>query len=322
MTVIQAWLESDAPPEMTVIVEGASLPHAVRLAAQHLGIGLGRTLSSAELTPGEWLWDWSGTKIRLRIIPARYDFSAQLAAAPLRVLRVPKILMYTETRVVLQNLSRTSIDELDCGAAEHGGRQAYVEILLRQAAARRRERALGLDGGAHAVSRVAGPGVAHGCVKSCHQCGKPVPYPLNVLFTQAGDRVLCSADCWDRAHAQAQAAGILGPPASASVSIGTAAWLSARLLDLEQSARIVIREGHLGPLKQAIERLDAARAEPSAPRERAPSLAEGFDAVLGGEASPVMRETFEQACSALSAAPDEEDDDDDKRPRAVRLQPK
>lgn len=52
-----------------VEARGATVPHAVRVAAHLLGLGPGRTVLS-ERTDTGWIWDWSGHRIVVDLVPA------------------------------------------------------------------------------------------------------------------------------------------------------------------------------------------------------------------------------------------------------------
>lgn len=152
---IAAWLDSEKPPETIVFVEGSSLAHAVRRAVSSLGVGVGQTRSKAETAPGEWRWDWSGTILQVRVIPHTEPFGeffkplppmhlspsetdARIAGArAARLAKPPAILDLRFGQRVTVQLSNDACAELARGGAERGGRDAYVEALLLEAAARR-----------------------------------------------------------------------------------------------------------------------------------------------------------------------------------------
>lgn len=58
---------SVADSSRSVQAEGATLPHAVRVAARKLGLGPGRTVHRRQTTPGSWEWDWSGTRLHVDV---------------------------------------------------------------------------------------------------------------------------------------------------------------------------------------------------------------------------------------------------------------
>jgi len=138
---IQAWVDRPTPPDAVVIVDGYSLAHAVRKAVRGLGLGVGQTRSSKEIAPGEWQWDWSGTKVHVCEIastePMFVPLTKRIEKAKLGILKAPAIIDVRFDRRVTLSLSREAIVELDRGRAESGGRDAYVERLLLDAASRR-----------------------------------------------------------------------------------------------------------------------------------------------------------------------------------------
>lgn len=148
-TRVAAWLDGENPTEAVVFVDGNSLAHAVRQAVRSLGVGVGQTRSKTETAPGEWRWDWSGTILQVRIIPHTEPFSELLKPAPpmhlplsetardARVARPPATIDLRFGQRVTVQLSNEACAELARGGVEHGGRHAYVEALLREAAARR-----------------------------------------------------------------------------------------------------------------------------------------------------------------------------------------
>ena len=138
-----------------VFVEGSSLAHAVRRAVHYLGVGVGQTRSKTETAPGEWRWDWSGTILQVRVVPRTEPFGEFLKPLPplcipptaidkrimgglsARLAKpLPIIDLRFDRRVAVQ-LSHDACAELARGAAEGGGRDAYVQALLLEAAARR-----------------------------------------------------------------------------------------------------------------------------------------------------------------------------------------
>jgi hypothetical protein len=152
---IAAWLDDEKPPESVVFAEGHSLAHAVRRAVHGLGVGVGQTRSKTETAPGEWRWDWSGTILQVRVIPHAEPFrelvkplppmhlpssetDARIAGARAACLAKPPAIidMRVGQRVTVQ-LSNGACAELARGGSERGGRDAYVEALLLEAAARR-----------------------------------------------------------------------------------------------------------------------------------------------------------------------------------------
>jgi hypothetical protein len=137
---IQAWVDGPSPPpDVTVIADGHTLAHAVRQAVHALRVGVGRTVAKEEVAPGDWLWNWSGTVLRVREIAKTEPMFTMLTPmlGSKRRKTWPVILDLRGDRRVTVTLSGLAHAELRRGAAERGSPDAYVEALLLQAARQR-----------------------------------------------------------------------------------------------------------------------------------------------------------------------------------------
>ncbi len=106
-----------------VDAEGATLAHAVRVAVRKLGLGAGRTLSKERVAPSAYVWNWSGSRLRVEVLPDR----TALGNAH-RERKMVTLTLSDEARSALETLSPT-----------YGNKSAAAEAAILALAAKPRK---------------------------------------------------------------------------------------------------------------------------------------------------------------------------------------